>query len=118
MSTGLIVGSNAGAVEIDVETCGDRAGDSNRGVWFSITGTGKELTVLVVGTVSYFTPDFSSVYSGDCGDLQCIASFEYCTYNNIPCHVVPSWHSVFGETYFVLVHFYREGRFNLTVDEV
>ncbi len=89
--------------------CGPRM--SSPGVWYSVTGTGLEITADVCNGTAFDTK--LSVFAGGCGGQDCV------TGNNDACGTQSSvtFPSVLGDSYLLLVHGFagEAGEFELTV---
>lgn len=67
-------GSSIGATADDVEQCGGYLTDM-LGVWFTIIGTGHELTLSTCDEITNYDTQLQ-VYTGDCGDLVCVGGAD------------------------------------------
>ena len=89
----------------------------NGGVWYSVVGTGL---VIEASTCS---PDFGhmiSVFTGNCGTLECVATsnYKYCPGFGYSEGARVSWEAQANVTYCVLVRgYYDYGEFELTFAE-
>ena len=112
-------GSTQSATYSDaILACGDGDGtgraSTGRGVYYSVAGTGKLMTVSSCNIYTNFDAQIS-VYNGTCSDLQCVS------YESTNCHettqsnifdndvaaewgVSTSWNSTVNEMYFLLLH--------------
>ncbi len=121
----------AGAIAVD---CGDvissttigSTGDmvpscglfpSTTGVWYSIVGTGADITVSTCSSNTGFDTQLG-VFSGSCGSLSCVASNNNdfgCENNRLSTVTFPS---AAGVTYYILVNgtIDSQGPFELTID--
>lgn len=108
---GSVTGDTMESFFLPGPTCGP-ANITSRGLWYELAGNGETVTLSTCGTASFDSK--ISVYSGVCGDLQCVAGGDDapgCTGNS----TMLSFPSVVGETYSILVHGYGQeaGSFTL-----
>jgi len=116
----LTAGSTLDATFDDVGTCGTT--NSAPGVWYSIAGTGKEMTATTCGDLFPGAgADFDtkiSVFCGDCEDNTCVTGND-----DVSCSTLfrsaATWCSQVGATYLILVHGFSSatGNFDLGVFE-
>jgi hypothetical protein len=110
----LITGSTAGATyDSSLTYC---SGYPSPDMWYSVAGTGGELTASTCNSVTNYDSALSvyASFSGDCSELRCETS------NDDACDSTTSelsWFSDAGLTYFVRVHGFGSsaGNFGLTV---
>jgi subtilisin-like proprotein convertase family protein len=117
----LTAGTTVGATtDTEFGTCG--TGITSPGVWYVVTGTGKELTATTCPDVfpgagaTYDTK--ISVYCGDCDDATCVGGNDDVSCSQIFRSAV-TWCSQLNATYLVLVHGFggATGDFDLGVFE-
>ena len=104
-------GSTAGATNDGVGFCG--TSNTAPGVWYTIVGTGSQITLSTCNQASYDTK--ISVFSGSCGSLSCVGGQDDAT----GCSGFTTefdFNSTAGTTYYVLIHGFGSGSgsFNLT----
>ncbi|MBW8051812.1 MAG: hypothetical protein FVQ77_16040, partial [Cytophagales bacterium] len=116
VTCGSVTSSTTVGANPDVApTCvtGDGTGG---GVWYSIVGTGNDITASLCGS-SYDTK--IRVYTGSCGILTCVTGNDdnagACGLLSLQSEV--TWTSTSGTTYYILVHGFgsSEGAFDLTI---
>jgi hypothetical protein len=107
---GAVVSGNTTPFTVDVApTCGTTNGTGG-GLWYSILGTGSNITASLCGS-SYDTK--IRVYSGTCGSLVCtVGNDDFCGLQS-----EVTWASTAGVTYYILVHGYggSQGAYTLTM---
>lgn len=111
---GEVEGNTLNGAVTEAPTCGP-ANITTRGLWYTITGDGQEVTLSTCGNADYDTK--ISVFSGSCGNFTCVAGNDDapdCTGNTSQL----AFPSTAGTTYWVLVHGYNnaQGTFILSMD--
>jgi hypothetical protein len=108
-----VQGNTTLGLQADAPTCGS-ADITTRGLWYTFTGTGEEVTLSTCGNATYDTK--ISVFTGTCGAFTCVAGND-----DAPGCADNSSEAVFlstnGTTYFVYVHGYgdAQGAFSLAM---
>jgi hypothetical protein len=110
---GEVEGNTANGAVADAPTCGP-ANITTRGLWYTFTGDGQELTLSTCSNADYDTK--ISVFSGSCGNFTCVAGNDDapdCTGNTSQLVFL----STTGTTYWVYVHGYgnAQGTFTLSL---
>lgn len=109
-------GSTVGAsIDLGGAACGTSI--TTAGVWYSVTGTGNQMTATTCGpTFGYDTK--LTVYCNDCGLANCIVgNDDNCVGGASGLLSTVTWCSQAGATYLILVHGFGSatGSFNLSV---
>lgn len=118
--SGTTVGASVDDDVVPVDPCDDSTfpplGVTAPGVWYSITGTGGNITASLCNQADYDTK--ISVYTGDCAapPLTCVGGND----DGNGCLGFTSeftWPTIAGEEYLILVHGYNdsEGNFDLSI---
>jgi hypothetical protein len=116
----IVQGTTIGATSEGEATCGDESASLMADVWYSIEGAGQELFATTCTDNSVINGNMDTqltVFSGSCGELQCIGSnddddSEVCSLKS-----TVSFFAAEGTRYYILVHGYRgvTGSFALQV---
>ena len=88
----------------DIETtCGGRVGDGP-GLWYSMVGGGREVTVSTCGEETLFDTKIA-IYSGDCGTTGDSSSLSCVAEDDDTCGIASTvtWFAAEGELYYILV---------------
>ena len=103
--------------DIDGDLCSDSDDDESPGVWFTIEGTGRPMTVDTLNPGTTYDTKIA-VFSGSCGSLTCVSSNDDVS-SSIPQSSL-TWSSQALEEYKVLVYgpALLSGYFVLSVNEV
>jgi hypothetical protein len=112
----VVAGTNRGAtVDSEAPACGTIRAP---GVWYTVAGTGGDMSASTCNAANFDSR--ISVFSGTCGALTCVAENDDADGCDVSSQV--SWASLFGETYYLLVHGfdalpgrYHVGDFELSV---
>lgn len=117
------IGNNSEATTDGVGTCGD-SDEPYYGMWYSVVGTGNELTASTCNSYNPTHDTRLQVWCGDCVGLICIDGEDDdwgdCSYHNYLSTV--SWCSESGVTYYIIVGDYSstspgDGAFQLDITE-
>ncbi|MEC9352473.1 MAG: thrombospondin type 3 repeat-containing protein, partial [Planctomycetota bacterium] len=96
----------------------DNCGNSTApGIWYSVTGSGLHMVAETCGERSNYDTRLS-LYSGECGALECVTSNDdACSQPGRCCLSRVSWDSEEDVTYYILVHGFssNSGIFELEV---
>lgn len=107
-----VTGNSTGSFFLPGPTCGP-ANITSRGLWYSLEGNGETVILSTCGNANFDTK--ISVYSGVCGELDCVAGGDDAPGcgNNATRMSFPT---VVGETYSIFVHGYEDeaGTFTLS----
>jgi len=111
VTCGSVISSTTVGANSDVApTCGTGDGTGG-GVWYSIIGTGSDITASLCTGTAYDSK--IRVYTGSCGGLTCVTgNDDFCGLQS-----EVTWTSTSGTTYYILVHGFSssEGAFDLTI---
>ena len=109
------LGSTTGAAVTDLGTCGNSTQGPAAAVFFTVSGTGREMTASTCNEGTNFATAIT-ILSGGCDMLECVDNVITGTCAGQ--RSIASWPSVAGEMYHIAVHssdMQETGRFNLTI---
>ena len=107
IDTATVVGSTLQATIDNVDVC-ETSPIKSPGVWYSVVGTGVNLTAMT------WNSEFMSqitVYRGQCGKLECVTGIDSIRSSN---KSALTWASLEGEVYFILIRL-NSGTFGLRI---
>jgi hypothetical protein len=84
------------------------------GVWYTLNGTGDRIGATTSSSNTNFDTKIN-VYSGICDELTCVDGNDD---DATSLHSLVKWNSIRGAQYFILVHGYGTGNFELTVTQL
>ncbi|CAB9506267.1 Neutral protease [Seminavis robusta] len=106
--------STLGAPRYSGVFCGGASSTTSSALWYSVAGTGGEITASTCNFASYDTQ--ISVWTGDCGSLTCVGG------NDDTCSLKSqvTFSTISGQTYYIKVYGYAggTGNFELTLASV
>jgi hypothetical protein len=105
----IVEGTTIGMTSEDEPACGGASASSAADVWYSIDGTGQQLYATTCTDNTAINGDMDtqlSVFSGTCGQLQCVAGNDDSLNDTCDLKSGASFFAALGTRYYILVHGY------------
>ncbi len=105
-------GNTALATDNNPPSCGGAGDGSSGGVWYTVTGTGLDITASLCSGTDFDTQ--LAVYEGSCSALSCLdGNDQFCGNQS-----EVTWNSIAGTTYYIYIDGWlsNSGNYTITID--